>query len=60
MKVRVEDIERVQEAIFSRIESELANGYDNAVHDSYQSRTVLQFAQTIDVLERWKDKCEIE
>lgn len=46
-----EEITKVQEMIFSRIEEELANGYDNAIHDSYQSRTVLQFAQAINALE---------
>lgn len=60
MKISKEEIEKAQEAIFSRIQSELENGYDNAVHDSYQSRIVLQFAQAIDIMEKWKDRIEIE
>lgn len=60
MQIKIEDIEKVQEALFGRIETEMANAYDNAIHDSYQSRTVLQFAQTIDILEKWKDKIDIE
>lgn len=60
MKISREEIEKAQEAIFSRIQAELGNGYDNAIHDSYQSRIVLQFAETIDIMEKWKSLCEVE
>ena len=60
MGITVKEIEHVQTALFGRIQSELENGYENAIHDSYQSRVVLQFAQTIDILEKWKATCEIE
>ena len=57
MKITQKEIEEVQVALFGRIQSELANGYDNAIHDSYQSRVVLQFSQSIEILEKIKDKC---
>lgn len=60
MKLTVREIEDVQVALFGRIQSELANGYDNAIHDSYQSRVVLQFSQAIDIMEKWKPACEVE
>ena len=60
MKLTVKEIEEVQVALFGRIQSELANGYDNAIHDSYQSRVVLQFSQAIDIMEKWKSACEVE
>lgn len=60
MKLTVKEIEEVQVALFGRIQSELANGYDNAIHDSYQSRVVLQFSQAIDIMEKWKSACDVE
>lgn len=60
MKLTVKEIEEVQAALFGRIQSELANAYDNAIHDSYQSRVVLQFSQAIDIMEKWKSACEVE
>ena len=57
MGITIKEIEQVQVALFGRIQSELENAYDNAIHDSYQSRTVLQFAQAIDIMEKIKDKC---
>lgn len=50
----VAEITEAQDAIFGRIQAELENGYDNAIHDSYQSRTILQFAQAIKVLDELK------
>lgn len=60
MGITIKEIEQVQVALFGRIQSELENAYDNAIHDSYQSRTVLQFAQTIDIMEKWKANCGAE
>ncbi len=60
MKLTVKEIEDVQVALFGRIQAELANGYDNAIHDSYQSRVVLQFSQAIDIMEKWKSNCDAE
>ena len=54
MGITIKEIEQVQVALFGRIQSELENAYDNAIHDSYQSRAVLQMAQTIDIMEKWK------
>lgn len=58
--IKYDEIENAQDAILGRMMQELENGYTNAVHDSYQSRTVLQFAQAIECLGRIKNSLPIE
>lgn len=52
--ITANDIDVVQEALFGRIEGLMEDGFSSSIENSYHAKTVWQYAQTIDILERFK------
>lgn len=60
MRTTIKDIERVQDHLFGMITDLCELHPDNDLYDTYTAKKIQSYVDSIDKLERWKDRVEIE